>query len=242
MTGADMNAAIAKYVLGSLEMVCVVSQLGPSIGAISSDGKRIETIGNVKVYQTAESEQGKGIITLRWRGQIDEKMGPQMVKALKKYRSKTDHFIIDISSQGGYVNSGEVLIDYMKKLKSGHTIDTRVPRDGKCLSMCVPIFLNGENRYAGSTTKFMFHRPWVKEKKFGSSIKEQARQRRYKARLNSKLSQTAWRFYNVHFNYSPIDRRWLKHLEEQWRVKGNDYWTTGEKLVHEKSNVITHLL
>ena len=108
--------------------------------------------------------------------------------------------------------------------------------------MCVPIFLNGEKRYAGTSTDFMFHRPWVEEQKFGDSTKEQAAKRRYKARLNSKLSQAAWRFYDVHFNHSPIDPRWLKALEEQWKVKGNDYWTTGEKLVTEKSNVITHLL
>ena len=108
--------------------------------------------------------------------------------------------------------------------------------------MCVPIFLNGEQRYAGSSTVFMFHRPWVEEEKFGSSVKEQAAQRRYKARLNSKLSQEAWRFFNVHFNYSPIDPKWLKNLQQQWKTKGKDYWTDGEKLVRENSNVITHLL
>src|SRR5262249_6779829 len=65
--------------------------------------------------------------------------------------------VLFLDSAGGQVDEGDRVIEVLKEIKQRHQLITVVP-DGKlCASMCIPIFLQGEDRLAARASLWIFH-------------------------------------------------------------------------------------
>ena len=73
------------------------------------------------------------------------------VEAFEKARNEVRSVIMDLSSPGGSLYEGREVIRVIDRMKRTHKVATHVGRKQICLSMCVPIFLQGQERVAAAT-------------------------------------------------------------------------------------------
>ena len=164
-----------------------------------------------------------------WRSEVEVPMARRFAEAFEEWEYKADRIIIDLHSPGGSLREGEAVIQIIEDMKNTHIVDTRVRPRRACISMCVPIFLRGEERTAAANSRFMFHEPTAYDYFTGEEVTEPERERRY----------TSEKFFDRYFVHSEMDPEWREDLRAEWR--GKDVWKTGEALMREGSNIVTVL-
>ncbi len=96
--------------------------------------------------------------------------------------------------------------------------------------MCVPIFLQGENRLAHPSSRWLFHEPRafdiVTDETTHTSVRE--------------TEQMTQQFLRRYFTGSEVSRTWVANTRE--KMRGRDYWRSGQQLVDERSGIIQQLL
>lgn len=189
---------------------------------------RNEQITFLNGGQLAVRQDGASVV-LTWRSGVDAPMAKRFSEAYSAWAGDTGHFIIDLNSPGGALSEGRAVIEVIDRMKRTHRVDTRVGPGRKCLSMCVPIFLQGETRTAAANARFMFHEPTSRDAITGEVVDTLA----FEQRMISE------RFFNRYFVNSPMDPAWAADLRRKWR--GRDVWKSGRDLVREGSNIITDL-
>jgi ATP-dependent protease ClpP protease subunit len=167
-----------------------------------------------------ENKQDK--VVLKIKGPIAYPLAMEVRDAFKKYKDRPT-FIFDLDSNGGSTKEGEKIIAMMRKMRSeGKTILTVVDNGQNCGSMCVPVYLQGERRYAGEVSAWFFHGV---TRSF-SNVPIEARTR---ALLNIFID-------------AGVSEKWL---DKMWERKAfstpGEYWMSGTELHKEKSGIITHL-
>lgn len=184
------------------------------------------------IYETGPAMEvfaEDGAVVFLWDKPVEAPMAHRFREAFEAARGGTEHIIIELHSPGGALTEGRSVIEEIERMKRTHRIETRV-RDGAiCASMCVPIFLAGQERAASPSARFMFHEP--------SSVDYFTDEKADKPAFERRLD--AERFFERYFERSPMDPRWREQLREAW--KGRDVWKTGEELVAEESGVVTRL-
>lgn len=189
-----------------------------------------------QLYQKRNADNGQlniemsgDTLVLSWRGQIELPMSSSMRRALQQHKDQTSKVVLILNSQGGALREGSEVIDLLEQAKRTLQLTTIVPPQGICMSMCVPIFLQGQFRIAAAGSRFMFHEP----KRFYDDGTE--------ARgFSFEREALTRRFFEKYFVNSPIDPAWLKALEQQW--VGKDVFKTGRELVDERANIVTGLV
>lgn len=164
-----------------------------------------------------------------WRSEVDTPMARRFAEGFEEWRDRSGRIIIDLNSPGGAIREGEAVIREIEKMKRTHIIDTRVRNRRACYSMCVPIFLQGEQRSAAANARFMFHEPTAYDYFTGEKVDEP----KFERELTSR------RFFNRYFVDSEMNPVWRDNLAEEWR--GKDVFRTARELVDEKSNIVTVL-
>lgn len=164
-----------------------------------------------------------------WRAQVEAPMARRFEEAWREWGDTGSRIIIDLHSPGGAVAEGEQVIRTIDRMKRTHIVDTRVRGRRACYSMCVPIFLQGEERYAAPNARFMFHEPTAYDFYTGERVNEPAYERERASR----------RFFNRYFVNSPMDAAWRDKLAIEW--KGRDVFYSGRELVEQNSNIVTAL-
>jgi len=164
-----------------------------------------------------------------WRSEIETPMARRFEEGFDEWRGKTSRIVIDLNSPGGALAEGAAVIREIEYMKRTHIVDTTVRNRRKCYSMCVPIFLQGEERTAAANARFMFHQPTSYDVFTGEKVDEPA----FEKELTSR------RFFERYFVSSPMDERWRDQLAVEWR--GKDVYRTGQELVDEDSNIVTAL-
>ncbi|WP_411819979.1 ATP-dependent Clp protease proteolytic subunit [Hyphococcus formosus] len=164
-----------------------------------------------------------------WRNDVDVPMARRFAEAYREYKDTTSRILIDLHSPGGALSEGEAVIRQINKMKRTHIVDTRVRNRRSCYSMCVPIFLQGEERYAAASARFMFHEPSVYDVYTGEKVDEPA----FEKRMSSN------QFFHRYFVNSEMDPDWRDKLAVEWR--GKDYFVSGRQLMREGSNIVTVL-
>lgn len=170
-----------------------------------------------------------GVVFLFWRGEIRVPMVSQLEAAFAQWETRTRHFVLDLDSPGGALREGNRVIDLIGRIQKTHKLDTRVGARRICLSMCVPIFLQGQNRIASSSSQWMFHEP----RRINYFTGEEG------AGLEVENRFFAERFFDRYFVNSPINPEWRDQLRQAW--KGQEVWRSGQQLFEERSNIITEL-
>ena len=172
----------------------------------------------------------RNAVVFSWNSEIDVPMERRFIEAFDEWRGKANRIVIDLHSPGGSLMEGRKVIKLINRMKRTHRVDTRVGTNHSCLSMCVPIYLRGQTRFAAANSQWMFHEPRSFDFLSGEEVKEPEREQQ----------ATARRFFDRYFTNSEMDPAWRRQLEREWR--GKDVWRTGSQLVDEKSNIIHQLL
>ncbi len=168
-------------------------------------------------------------LIFKWRSPVQVPMARRYAEAYEKWKGEGDRIILDLHSPGGAVGEGEQVIRVIERMKRTHRVDTRVGRGYKCYSMCVPVFLTGEERYAGANALFMFHEPSLRD----FYTEEEVRQPAF------EKARATQRFVDRYFVNSPINAAWLEGLLAEWR--GRDVFKSARELVDEEAGIVTVL-
>ncbi len=104
-----------------------------------------------------EFNEQDGSLNIEWSGPIVPGMAEYLRSAIDRYGALSRRVVLFLDSAGGKVDEGDRVIHLLDEIKQTHRLITVVP-DGKlCASMCVPIFLKGDDRLAGRTSLWIFH-------------------------------------------------------------------------------------
>lgn len=179
--------------------------------------------GRLQVFQ-----QGDAVV-LSWASAVELPMERRFREAYLEWADKTDKFIINLNSGGGALREGRLVIDVINRMKKTHRVETTVGEGAYCLSMCVPIYLQGEQRSASSKSSWMFHEPSAYDYIADEKVEENEADR----------NAASERFFEKYFVNSEMDPQWRNNLKKEW--VGKDVWRTGKQLYDERSNVILRL-
>jgi hypothetical protein len=144
--------------------------------------------------------------------------------ALGKYGATLNRVVLFLDSAGGRVDDGDRLIEVLNEIKLRHQLITVVPHGKLCASMCIPIFLQGEDRLAARASIWLFH---------------EAAQRQANGELRPDTAQT-WRLFRKYYVPAGVPTRWLKSIAPM--IEEADLWQTGGDLISAKSGIILHPL
>ncbi len=170
-------------------------------------------------------EEG-GDVILRWAHAVEAPMAERFEKAFARWKGKTERFVIELDSPGGAIVEGRLVIDEIEKIRRTHRVVAYVGSGAECLSMCVPIFLAGDERIAAKDAVFMFHEPST----YDLVTDERVRKPGFEQRMTSD------RFFERYFVKSEMNPEWREKLRAAW--KGRDLWFTAEQLVEQGSGVV----
>ncbi len=173
-------------------------------------------------------QEGDAVIFM-WRDEVKFPMSARLAETFEAWRDEVGEIVIDLSSPGGAVAEGRQVIAVIDLMKETHRVSTHVGGRSICMSMCVPIYLQGETRTASPSSLWMFHEPSSVDAVTGERVDQPAFERAYETR----------RFVDRYFRNSDMDPVWLAALEGEW--KGRDIRKSGRQLVAEGSGVIQRL-
>lgn len=184
------------------------------------------TTGSLTVTEEGEEPD---TVRLRWVGPVEPPMAASFREAIAEWQSRKRRFIVELSSPGGSVDHGGAVIRALRDLKRTHEVVTVVKAGDRCLSMCVPIYLQGAVRTASPRSRWMFHEVRVRDALSDKEIKVPDEHR---------VKSTDALFAN-YFKPAGVSESWI--LVTRRLMRQGDVWRTGQQLVDEKAGVIQRL-
>ncbi len=195
--------------------------------ALQTEKGALRDRGVVRVKEHSTREK---VVIFSWADAVEAPMAMQFRDAFAQWRERTDTIIIDLNSPGGSLREGQKVIEIIEGMKKTHRVETRVRGRRYCLSMCVPIYLQGDLRRASPSSRWMFHEPKLVDA-FTDKIQEQP---------DFEQNWSSNRFFDRYFVNSEMDADWRERLRDQW--VGEDVWFTGKELVEQHSGVVQELM
>jgi ATP-dependent protease ClpP protease subunit len=171
-----------------------------------------------------EFNKEDGTLYVDLSGSIVAEMADDLRAALGKYETTLNRVILFLDSAGGRVDQGDRIIEVLNEAKLRHRLITVVPPGKLCASMCIPIFLQGEDRLAARASIWLFH---------------EAAQRQANGILRTDTAET-WRLFRKYYAPAGVSMHWLKSIAPM--IKEADLWQTGGDLISAKSGIILHPL
>jgi len=98
-----------------------------------------------------------GTLNIEWSGPIARGMADYLRSTFATYGAGLHRVILILDSAGGQVEEGDRVIHVLDELKQTRRLVTVVQDDKLCASMCIPIFLQGNDRLAGRASGWIFH-------------------------------------------------------------------------------------
>jgi hypothetical protein len=130
-----------------------MAALTPPVGAADAASDE----GSPAPTSSLEFNPQDGSLNIEWSGPIVPGMADYVRGAFDRYGARSRRVVLFLDSAGGKVEEGDRVICLLDEIKQTHRLITVVP-DGKlCASMCVPIFLKGDDRLAGRASLWIFH-------------------------------------------------------------------------------------
>ena len=170
------------------------------------------------------------VLAVHWDGRIAPPLLRKLDRALGAHGSGKRRLVLSLNSPGGWVVYGKRVIKRLRALRASYAVDTVVERGMRCASMCVDVFLQGQNRFAHPDARFMIHevgaRSALTNKKGTLSVEE--------------IQKRTERNLQDHFVPAGVRPEWLAKLHE--RIRDRDLRLTARELVDEKSGIVTRLL
>jgi Clp protease len=171
-----------------------------------------------------EFNKEDGTLYIDWSGPIMAGMADDLRAALGKYGTVSQRVVLFLDSAGGQVEEGDRVIEILNEIKLRHQLITVVPHGKLCASMCIPIFLQGEDRLAARASLWIFH---------------EAAQQQANGQQRTDMAET-WRLFRKYYAPAGVSMHWLKSIAPM--IKEADLWQTGGDLISAKSGIILHPL
>jgi hypothetical protein len=171
-----------------------------------------------------EFNKEDGTLYIDWSGPMVVGMADDLRTGFDKYGRVLDRVVLFLDSAGGQVEEGDRVIAILNEIKLRHQLITVVPHGKLCASMCIPIFLQGEDRLAARASIWLFH---------------EAAQRQANGELRTDTAET-WRLFRKYYAPAGVSTRWLKSIAPM--IEEADLWQTGGDLISAKSGIILHPL
>jgi ATP-dependent protease ClpP protease subunit len=192
-------------------------------GDQAASKQAVSPVQEAAKHATANVDQD-GNLLIAWNGEVVEGMtevlrGIFAVNKISSYR-----VILVLDSPGGAVEEGEMVIHLLQEIRKTHKLRTWVHHGSKCASMCIPIFLQGDERVAARDSAWGFHEAAVKLPNG-------------KERVNQEETLRLFRRYYVQ---AGVSRPWLESILPE--IRNSNLWRTGQDLAAAQSGIITFLL
>jgi len=171
-----------------------------------------------------EFNQADGILEIEWSGLIVAGVADELRTSVAKYGTALKRVVLFLDSAGGQVDEGDRVIAVLNEIKQGHRLATVVPHGKLCASMCIPIFLQGDDRFAARASLWIFH---------------EASQPQANGSQRTDMTET-WRLFRKYYGSAGVSMHWLKSITPM--IKGADLWQTGGDLIDAKTGIIMHAL
>jgi ATP-dependent protease ClpP protease subunit len=129
--------------------------------------------------------------------------------------------VLRLNSPGGTQNEGEAVMQILGEIRDRADLVTLVAEHDLCASMCIPLFIQGETRFASPASAWMFH---------GASL--------YMSNIPC-LSKTMR--YVDYFKDRAVGMTFVTTLvEKRYLLSPGEYWTSGSELAAQ-SDIVTRL-
>ncbi len=182
-----------------------------------------EGIGKLDVRPPA----AEGTVYLRWRGKIDAPMESRIADAFARYRAESRTVVLSLSSSGGSLDHGAMVMRLLQKIGETHKLETVVEAGSRCASMCVPVYLQGQRRTAAASARFMFHEVSFREVLASEDLAVPA----------TATAKATDRFFNAYFKPAGVPEAWIRQVRTDM-TGGNDIWKTARELVDEDAGIV----
>jgi len=191
---------------------------------------------DVSVYMgkgklTVETAPGADrTVVLRWRGSIEPPMLAKLEEAFRENRNRADRFVLSLSSPGGSVAHGTAVIRLLRDIRRSHRLDTVLEGNNTCASMCVPVYLQGEERRASRRSRWMFHEVSLRD-----VVTDEPRD----LRPSERRARTD-KLFDDFFRPAGVPDAWIAEIRTL--MQRGDVWRTGEQLIDQRAGIIQDAL
>lgn len=163
-------------------------------------------------------------IVIRYEGPIVFPMAENLADIARELIGRFDKIVLDLDSFGGQLDHTEKVIGALREVRRQVTLHTLVRHGRSCLSACVVIFMQGQQRSAGGASVWLFHGPCP-------------------LYTNIPTAKATHRYVEM-LREAGAGRSLLCELEDgQYLSRPGKFWLSGYELFHRKgASVITELL
>jgi hypothetical protein len=169
-----------------------------------------------------EFNEQDGTLSIAWSGAIAPGMADYLRTALDKYGAASHRVVLFLNSAGGQVDEGARVIHLLDGIKPTHPLITAVLDGSLCASMCIPVFLQGDDRLASRTSQWIFH----EAAKQGATEKERR--------------EETLRLFQKYYLAAGVSVHWLKRIEPI--IGGANLWQSGGDLISANTGIVTYPL
>ena len=140
--------------IASLGLVAVLALAVLLVAQVRPAGADEVAYGRLKIKGPTS---GSNTVVMGWQGEIAAPMAAQISEAFEARKAGATRFLLLLDSGGGSVAEGERVIEVLRRIKRTHELMTAVAHGQKCGSMCVFIFVQGQERIGALTSAWLFH-------------------------------------------------------------------------------------
>jgi len=220
------SKGLLSGILGSQKCFAAAAILCSST-ALGAEPFAIDT-SQMPGFTVVTAEDGRmsawDMVVVEYEGPIAYPMAESLRAIWDHVRStgRFNRFVLRLNSAGGVGLHGEDVITILDEIRDEATLDTLVADNDLCASMCVGIFVQGENRFASPASAWMFH---------GASS--------YMS--NQPNAELTARYFDL-FHDRAIEADFIDFLYSDGKMLSpGAFWMSGSDLAGE-SNIITDLL
>lgn len=171
-----------------------------------------------------EFDKAYGRLEIEWSGPIVAGMADDLRTAVGRYETDLKRVVLFLDSAGGQVEEGDRVIGVLNEIKHRHRLATVVLHGKLCASMCIPIFLQGDDRLAARASLWIFH---------------EAGQRQANGEQRTDRTET-WHLLRKYYAPAGVSMHWLKSIAPM--INGAELWQTGGDLIDAKTGIIMYAL
>ncbi|MDX2158365.1 MAG: hypothetical protein SFW09_17850 [Hyphomicrobiaceae bacterium] len=92
-----------------------------------------------------------------YQGPIAYPMAENLAEIVASLPPDTERLMLDLDSEGGSLAQAVAAIETLLRAASRFRLETRIGHGRKCLSSCIPIFMQGRRRIASSASVWLLH-------------------------------------------------------------------------------------
>ena len=128
------------------------------LSILNVDANQSERVGFKLFFNDTEPTIDIDTAVIRYRGIISFPMAGNLAEIWSELKGRNfSTIIVHLDSEGGGLSETKHVIKILKEIRKALSLKTLVYHGDRCLSACIPVFMQGEERIAGGASVWMFH-------------------------------------------------------------------------------------